>query len=133
MDGVVPYRLEMQAKATAAGCRNLYDFWGESLYQEVMDESRVLINLASKEYAKCIEKYLQPQDRYITCIFGEPEGKKIVQKGVYAKMARGEMVRFMAVHHVEQPEEMQAFSWSGYHFDRERSSEKEYVFLRSGK
>ena len=133
MDGVVPYRLEMQAKATAAGCRNLYDFWGESLYQEVMDESRVLINLASKEYAKCIEKYLQPQDRYITCIFGEPEGKKIVQKGVYAKMARGEMVRFMAVHHVEQPEEMQAFSWSGYHFDQERSSEKEYVFLRSGR
>lgn len=133
MDGVVPYRLEMQAKATAAGCRNLYDFWGESLYQEVMDESRVLINLASKEYARCIEKYLQPQDRYITCIFGEPEGKKIVQKGVYAKMARGEMVRFMAVHHVEQPEEMQEFSWSGYHFDPERSSEKEYVFLRSGR
>lgn len=26
MDGVVPYRLEMQAKLPAAGCKNLYDF-----------------------------------------------------------------------------------------------------------
>lgn len=69
MDGVVPYRLEMQAKAAVAGYRNLYDFWGDDLYREVMDDSRVLINLASKEYSKCIEKYLQPEDRYITLNF----------------------------------------------------------------
>jgi cytoplasmic iron level regulating protein YaaA (DUF328/UPF0246 family) len=29
MDGVVPYRLEMQAKVMVAGYRNLYDFWGD--------------------------------------------------------------------------------------------------------
>ena len=34
MDGVVPYRLEMQAKLPAAGCKNLYDFWGSRLYFE---------------------------------------------------------------------------------------------------
>jgi cytoplasmic iron level regulating protein YaaA (DUF328/UPF0246 family) len=93
MDGVVPYRLEMQAKATAGGCRNLYEFWGDDLYREVMDDSRILINLASKEYSKCIEKYLRPEDRYITCVFGELAGEKVVQKGVYAKMARGETLR----------------------------------------
>ena len=132
MDGVVPYRLEMQAKAAVAGYRNLYDFWGEDLYSEVMDESRVLVNLASKEYSKCMEKYLQAGDRYITCIFGEPEGRKIVQKGVYAKMARGEMVRFMAGNHVEEPEQMKAFNWSGYHFDQDLSSDTEYYFVRRG-
>ena len=132
LDGVVPYRLEMQAKAKLPGFRNLYEFWGEDLYREVMDESRVLVNLASKEYSKCIEKYLMPGDRYITCIFGEPEGDKIVQKGVYAKMARGEMVRFMAVMQAETPEQMKDFSWSGYRFAEERSSETEYVFLRTG-
>ena len=132
MDGVVPYRLEMQAKAAVGGYRNLYDFWGEDLYSEVMDESRVLVNLASKEYSKCMEKYLQAGDRYITCIFGEPEGRKIVQKGVYAKMARGEMVRFMAGNHVEEPEQMKAFNWSGYHFDQDLSSDTEYYFVRRG-
>ena len=132
LDGVVPYRLEMQAKAKLPGFRNLYEFWGEDLYREVMDESRVLVNLASKEYSKCIEKYLTPGDRYITCIFGEPEGDKIVQKGVYAKMARGEMVRFMAGMQAETPEQMKDFSWSGYRFAEERSSETEYVFVRTG-
>ena len=131
MDGVVPYRLEMQAKAAAAGCKNLYDFWGGRLYHEVMDSSRLLINLASKEYSKCIEKYLQPGDRYITCIFGELKSGKIVQKGVYAKMARGEMVRFMAGIRAEDPEQLKEFCWSGYHFDRERSSDAEYVFART--
>ena len=131
MDGVVPYRLEMQAKASVGGHKNLYDFWSDSIYREVRDESGVIINLASMEYSKCVEKYLQPQDRYITCVFGEPEGGKIVQKGVYAKMARGEMVRFMAGIHAEEPEQMKAFNWSGYHFDKKRSSDTEYVFIRT--
>lgn len=131
MDGVVPYRLEMQAKASVAGYKNLYDFWGDDLYRAVMDDSHVLINLASKEYSRCIEKYLQPQDRYITCVFGEPEKGKVVQKGVYAKMARGEMVRFVAGIHADKPEQLQEFNWSGYHFDEERSSDTEYVFIRT--
>ena len=109
MDGVVPYRLEMQAKACVSGHKDLYDFWGESLYREALDESRIIINLASKEYSRCIEKYLQPQDRYITCIFGEPEGGRIVQKGVYAKMARGEMVRYLAGIRAGSPEQMKNF------------------------
>ena len=131
MDGVVPYRLEMQAKAAVAGYRNLYDFWGDDLYREVMDDSRVLINLASKEYSRCIEKYLQPRDCYITCVFGELEAGKVVQKGVYAKMARGEMVRFMAGIQAEEPGQLKAFNWSGYHFDEGRSSDTEYVFVRT--
>lgn len=131
MDGVVPYRLEMQAKAAVAGHKNLYEFWGDSLYREVLDDSRIIINLASREYSKCIEKYLKPEDRYITCVFGDLENGKIVQKGVYAKMARGEMVRFMAGIHAEEPEQMKAFNWSGYCFDENRSSETEYIFVRT--
>ena len=64
-------------------------------------------------------------------IFGEPEDGKIVQKGVYAKMARGEMVRFIACIHADEPEQIKAFNWSGYRFDEERSSDTEYVFIRT--
>lgn len=130
MDGVVPYRLEMQAKACVGGYKNLYDFWGDALYKEVMDDSRTVVNLASREYSKCIEKYLKSGDHYVSCIFGELEGDKVIQKGVYAKMARGEMVRFMASIHAETPEEIRSFDWSGYHFDRRHSTDTEYVFLR---
>lgn len=130
LDGVVPYRLEMQAKAAVDGYKNLYDFWGDALYREVMDKSRVLINLASNEYAKCIEKYLTPEDRFITCFFMEKEGERLIQKGVYVKMARGEMVRYLAGIHAEKPEQMKNFNWSGYHFDEKRSSDTKYVFVR---
>ena len=129
LDGVVPYRLEMQAKANVDGCKNLYEFWGDSLYREVLPEGRVIVNLASKEYSKCVEKYLQPQDRFITVVFGELQNGKVVQKGVYAKMARGEMVRFAAEINAESPEELKAFD-RGYRFDEERSTETEYVFIR---
>ncbi len=130
MDGVVPYRLEMQAKAAVNGCQNLYDFWGDLLYREVLQEDRTIINLASKEYSKCIEKYLQPQDRYITVVFGDLIGGRVVTKGVYAKMARGEMVRYAAEINAQTPEEIQSFSVSNYRFDESRSSDTEYVFVR---
>lgn len=131
MDGVVPYRLEMGSKVNVAGHNNLYDFWGDDLYNEVIDESRIVINLASKEYSKCIEKYLKKDDTYITCVFGELEGEKVVQKGVYAKMARGEMVRFVAEVGAEIPEKLKEFDWSGYQLDEKRSSETEYIFIKA--
>lgn len=129
MDGVTPYRLEMQAKAGAGGAKDLYDFWKDKLYKEVRGDGEIIINLASKEYSKCIEKYLTENDRYITCIFGERKEGKIVQKGTKAKMARGEMVRFLAENQIEEPEGIKAFSRLGYQYQEELSSYEEYVFL----
>ena len=130
MDGVTPYRLEMQAKLEIDGAKNLYEYWGDRLYKEVRDSSGIIINLASKEYSKCIEKYLQPGDRYISCNFYEEQEGKLVQKGVYCKMARGEMVRFMAENRVEEPEGIKDFAVMGYRYAKELSSEKEYIFVR---
>lgn len=130
MDGVTPYRLEMQARAKIAGAKDLYDYWSDRLYREVMDDSRIIINLASKEYFRCIGKYLMPEDICITCVFGEFSGEKIVQKGVYAKMARGEMVRFMAENRIEDTEEMKKFDRLGYTFRADLSDDRTYIFLR---
>ena len=130
MDGVTPYRLEMQAKAPIDGCKDLYQFWGNRLYLEVKDDSGIIINLASKEYSKCIEKYLQKEDTYITCTFCEMVNGKLAQKGTYAKMARGEMVRFMAEHQIENVEEIKKFDRLGYVFREDISSETEYIFER---
>lgn len=130
MDGVTPYRLEMQAKASVGGKKDLYEYWGKRLYDEVKDTDGIIINLASKEYSKCIEKYLDENDTYITCVFGETVNGKLVQKGTYAKMARGEMVRFMAEHGVKEPEELKKFHRLGYVFREDLSTNKEYVFER---
>ena len=128
MDGVTPYRLEMQAKAVIGEYNNLYEYWGDLLYKDVRDESGIMINLASKEYSKCIEKYLSSEDRYITITFCELSNGKLVTKGTYAKMARGEMVRFMAENGIENPEEIKGFNRLGYVFRDDLSSETEYIF-----
>ena len=132
-DGVVPYRLEMQAKASEEG--DLYKFWGDKLYREVAGEEKdggLILNLASKEYSKCIEKYLTPEDTYVTVVFGELADGKVKQKGTLAKMARGEMVRYLAENKVEDPERIKGFDRLGYCFEETLSNEKEYVFLKHG-
>ena len=130
MDGVTPYRLEMQARVGIGDTKNLYEYWGNLLYRSVIDDSRFIINLASKEYSKYIEKYLTPQDRYISITFCELSEDKMVTKGTYAKMARGEMVRFMAENNIENPVEIQKFDRLGYLFRFDLSSDSEYVFER---
>ena len=130
MDGVTPYRLEMQAKAEINGRKDLYELWGSSLYNKVRDASGIIVNLASKEYSKCIEKYLRPDDHYVTVVFGETEKGKFVTKGTYAKMARGEMVRYMAEHQIENPEDIRSFDRLGYAYRESLSSSTQIVFER---
>ena len=108
----------------------MYDLWGARTYEQVRDESGIILNLASREYSKCVEKYLTEEDTYITCIFGEMAGGKFITKGTYAKMARGEMVRFMAERKIEKPEEIREFRGLGYVFREDMSGDTEYVFER---
>ena len=90
----------------------------------------MIVNLASKEYSKCIEKYLQPTDRFLTVTFCEESKGKLVTKGTYAKMARGEMVRFLSDRGAESAEVMKEFTGLGFHYDETLSSDHDYWFLR---
>ena len=131
-DGVTPYRLEMQAKASVGSFKDLYEYWGDSLYQELTsDGDHVILNLASKEYSKCIEKYAGNDDLFVTCVFGELIDGKVIQKGTLAKMARGEMVRFLAENQVDTLDGVKQFQGLGYQFFEELSSEKEYIFIKT--
>ena len=71
-----------------------------------------------------------PEDRYVTITFCEKSGNKLVTKGTYAKMARGEMVRYMAEHQIEDPIEIRKFDRLGYVFRGDLSLDKEYIFER---
>ncbi|WP_298729662.1 peroxide stress protein YaaA [uncultured Subdoligranulum sp.] len=129
-DGVTPYRLEMQAKLVAAGAKDVYSFWGDTLATALCQETDCIVNLASKEYSVCITRYLPETVRFITCVFGEEKNGKIVEKATMCKMARGEMVRFMAEKGVEKPEEIQQFDRLHFQFCPERSDATTYVFVR---
>lgn len=129
-DGVTPYRLEMQAKLKIGECKDLYAYWGDRLAQTLCAESNCILNLASREYSICVSKYLPDTARFITCVFGEENDGKVIEKGTMCKMARGEMVRFMAQYQIENPDQIKSFDRLNYRFDESRSDDSTYFFLR---
>ena len=129
-DGVTPYRLEMQAKLSVGDHRDLYSYWGDSIAKQIWSETDCVINLASKEYSICVSRFQPADQRLITCVFGEDHNGKVIEKGTMCKMARGEMVRFMAEHQITNPEDMKAFDRLNYRFCAECSDDTTYVFLK---
>lgn len=144
-DGVMPYRLEMQAEAKIGGKRNLYEFWGDKLRRALGTSPVFILNLASKEYAKAVEPHLRYGDRWLSCVFAEQKDGKLVQKATLAKMARGEMTRYLAEtlsHRKELDGTMQVgelmtavknFNRLGFSWSEAHSTERELVFICGSK
>lgn len=132
-DGVTPYRLEMQAKLAVDGHKDLYGFWDDSLASQLAAETDLVLDLASKEYSKAVKPHLPASVRFLTCTFGELEGDKLIEKGTMCKMARGQMVRWLAENNVTTPEDIKRFADLGYRYAPERSTENNYVFIKGGK
>lgn len=129
-DGVTPYRLEMQAKLSVGGAKDLYAFWGDSLAKHL--EGDWMLNLASKEYSKAVTPYL-PESSVLTCVFGEWLNGKVIEKGTMCKMARGQMVRWLAENGIEKAEKIREFADLEYRFDTELSTENTFVFIKGGR
>lgn len=131
-DGVTPYRLEMQAKLSVGNAKDLYAFWGDKLAKHLCTQTDVLLNLASKEYSKAVLPHLPRSVRVLTCTFGEEKGGKIVEKGTLCKMARGEMVRWLAETNLTDPKNLRFFNRLGYSFSQRHSSGDHYVYIKGG-
>ena len=128
-DGIYPYRLEMQTKLRTDFCRNLYDFWGETLGQ-TLSEGKLVIDLASEEYSKATRRGVSPETRWVTVRFGTVKDGKLKETGTQVKMARGAMVRYMAEHAVSEPEELLGFTELHYRYDETRSRENQLCFVK---
>ncbi len=130
-DGVTPYRLEMQAKLKAGESKDLYHYWGSGIAENLFTETNCVVNLASKEYSQCVSRFLPSDVRFVTCVFGEAKDRKVIEKGTMCKMARGEMVRYMAENQITNVDEIKSFSGLGYHYDSAFSEEDVFVFVRN--
>ena len=130
LDGVAPYRLEMQAKLTVDGAKDLYAFWGSQIADALFTETDTVLDLASKEYSRCIAPYRPAGARIVECRFVEDAGGRLAEKGTYCKMARGEMVRYLAETGARSLEDAKNFDRLGYRFLPEASAGDCYVFRR---
>lgn len=129
-DGIKPYRLEMETKLCMNDKKDLYDFWGDSIANELYKENEVVLNLASNEYSKCVKPYLNKNRKMITCVFAQRVNGKLKTKPTEAKMCRGYMVRYMAERNISDLEEIKQFDYKGYLYSPNDSSENEWVFVK---
>ena len=91
----------------------------------------MIVNLASKEYSKAVEPFLAHKNQMIHVVFGSlDENSKVRQKATEAKMARGEMIRYLAEIQAEKAEDLKGFTRLGYQFHPELSDENHYAFIK---
>ncbi|MBA63009.1 MAG: hypothetical protein CMJ76_11645 [Planctomycetaceae bacterium] len=134
LDLMQAYRLEMGTKVSISGSKNLYDFWGEQITEQLNNDLAehdydILINLASNEYFKAVQKK-NLKARIITPNFKEERDGGYKMITFYAKVARGLMTRFIIENALDDPEIIKTFDVDGYRFNPELSTESDWIFTR---
>ncbi len=134
LDLIQPYRLEMGARFQPPRAANLYDFWGDTLTDEINDivaahGHSCVVNCASNEYFKSIKpkKLTVP---VIIPVFKEVKNNQARVIGLFAKQARGMMARHIIVNRLSAPEDLKSFNSGGYKYRQEMSDETSWVFTR---
>ena len=131
----MPYRLEMGTKIENKSGKNLYEFWGDLLVRDLekdlaSHESKYLVNCASVEYFKSIDKDVL-QGKVITPVFKEVKNGNARIVSFFAKKARGMMARYIIQNQINNPNEIKQFDLGGYEYNDELSNPMEPVFTRA--
>jgi cytoplasmic iron level regulating protein YaaA (DUF328/UPF0246 family) len=132
LDLIQPYRLEMGTSIAIGESKNLYAFWKTKITKALnksLSKGEFLLNLASNEYFSAIDiKSLKAN--VITPEFKDYKDGKLTMISFFAKKARGLMVRYIIDTNAQSIEDIKGFSYEGYAFDANLSSETKLVFTR---
>lgn len=137
LDLIQPYRLEMGTKLAFDDYKTLYEYWDRKILDLLLEDLKaqgddIILNLASNEYFKSIDKKDMPA-RVIDVEFKDFKNGKYKIISFYAKKARGLMSRFMIEHQITNPADLRGFDYEGYYFDEEASTENKLAFKRDSK
>lgn len=134
LDLMQAYRLEMGVKFANERGKTLYAFWGDLISKELNkslkgEEKPTLINLASNEYFKAVDKKALRAD-IITPVFQDVKDGKARVVSFLAKKARGMMARYVIDNRIVDPEALKKFSVGGYTYKEGLSTVDKWVFQR---
>ena len=134
MDWMQKYRLEMGCKLENPRGKNLYEFWGDLVTEEVNREltdhdEQVVVNLASAEYSRVLKKKIL-KGSILQVDFKEQKGDTCKVVAIHAKRARGLMVDFAVRNRVKTVEELKGFQEDGYNFQPGLSKTDHFCFTR---
>lgn len=128
------YRLEMGTKLKNAKGKDLYDFWGSDITDIVNEElkqqkSKLIVNLASKEYFKVLQRK-DLQGTVYDIHFKEERGGQLKFMSFFAKKARGMMAHYIVKNRIKNIKGLEDFDMEGYTYAPSHSTDKELTFVR---
>jgi uncharacterized protein len=137
LDAIQPYRLEMGTRFPHPRGNSLYEFWGDRVSRKINArlkalKSDTLINLASHEYFSVVQPN-EVKGVVITPVFKEKRNGALKIISFCAKRARGSMARYMIQKRSTDPSVLQTFREDGYRFDKSKSTETEWLFVRDAR
>jgi len=133
LDLIGAYRLEMGSKFKPPRVANLVAFWRQRLTDTLntrLKAGEPIINLAAQEYVKALDlKALNGP--LISPIFKEmrPDGS-LKNAPVFAKMARGAMVKYIFTNKVKSPQGLIGFHEMGWEANTEAPADGLWLFTR---
>ncbi len=132
LDVMEAYRLEMGITLPVGNNKNLYEFWKPKITAALnkdLKKGELFINLASIEYFSAIDtKTLKVP--VIKPEFKDYKNGDLKIIAIYAKKARGMMVRFIADSNAQTVDDLKHFDYDGYGFDSKLSTDTDLVFTR---
>lgn len=122
MDAIVPYRMEHCVTLERTHDKPIHQFWKDKLtdllIRQVQADDGVLLHLSTEEYEHLFDwKRVVATVQVVHPLFyvRQPDGRLKMQ-AVWAKTCRGAMVRFVLENEITRPEQLQAFSYQGFHY-----------------
>ena len=133
LDGIKPYRMEGDIRLPERGGMTMFDYWKPLLTDyfiaDIKRQGGILVNLASGEMRDLFDwKRVEEEVRVITPEFQVWKGGQLKTIVIYAKMCRGEMLRYIIKNRIENPEDLKAFTWEGFAYDEGRSTDEHLQF-----
>lgn len=119
------HRLDMTMKVMEV---NFYNFWKEEVKEtSLFSQDEIIVNLASKEFSKLLEKNSY---RLLDIEFLEKKGNEYKSISTNSKKARGMMLDYMITNKTSHIEDLKKFDKNGYRYEEGRSSTNKFVFLK---
>lgn len=127
-DKIVEHRLDFSKNIILESGDKLVDFWKEDISKKLLEEDDVFINLLSDEFIKVLTKDVKEKSLIIK--FQELKDGKLKTHSTISKKARGTFVKYLAENKVESIEGIKKFNYDNFEFCEEKSSEKEFLFVK---
>lgn len=123
---IAPHRMDFLMKLKVDG-KSLKTHW-QTAYSEALEGDNLIFSLLSSEFETVFPKEIR--EKMVTFKFMEERDGKLKIHSTISKKARGAFLTALMEHQVTLVEEIKNLSFSGFNYQRDLSTQNEYIFVK---